>query len=204
MYIAPGTVSSTGFWKLMFVGVILFGAAIAIWYPYQDYSFAPGTAYTNAQFVKITGQRSGGQYYGTPQTVYLEQYRYMVSGKAYYMIQNDKEDTQVGPSYDKTVRLVYKVANPSNARIIYANTLQDDARSNIVAGINFAVVGSILLGLVFVFSRWRKRRQNQVQQVVADQTTSDAENAVKELQAREAAAASSAVDAEAQADKPPF
>lgn len=179
----------------MFAGVILFGAAIAIWYPYQDYSFAPGTAYTNAQFVKITGQRSGGQYYGTPQTVYLEEYRYTVNGKTYYLVQDDKEDTRVGPSYEKTARLVYKIANPSNARIIYADTLQDDARSNILNGIYFAVGGGILLGLVFLFSRWRARARNRVQQVFTDkQTTSDAENAVKELQAREADTASSSVD----------
>jgi hypothetical protein len=188
MYIRPGTVSSSGFWKLMFAAVILFGAAIAIWYPYQDYSFAPGTSYTSAQFVKITGQRSGGQNYGTPQTVYLEQYRYIVNGKTYYLVQNDKEDTQVGPAYDKTVRLVYKTQNPTNARIIYANTLQDDARSNIMNGIYIAVGGSILLGLVFLITRWRARRRNRVEQVSpAEQTiSSDAENAVKELQAREA------------------
>ena len=179
------------------VGLLVMGVLFAAYSVYQDYSFMPGSAYTEGTFVKVTGSQAAYPLNSMRHTNYFGQYRYSVSGRTYFISQTEDEPLDQQPQFDQTINIAYKVASPAKATIVYGGTLPIDARGSIADGLGIGIGGYCLIYLIcapIAAFQTRKRRKVDGQILSTSQIDADAQSAIKELQAREAAQASAPVD----------
>jgi hypothetical protein len=115
--------------------LVLAGLAFASVDTAKDFLFMPGSAVTDAQFIRITHRDPTTKQSNIPRYIYFADYDYKVNGKTYKITQTDTEYQGLNPQFHKTIRVAYKAADPAHAMIIYGRTLFIDARGSIVDGL---------------------------------------------------------------------
>ena len=130
------------------LAILVTGVVLAAFWTYQDYAFLAGAAYTNATFVKVTGSRIVTGLTRGSRIDYFGQYRYNVSGWAYFITQTKDEQQGAPAQFKPTIRIAYKTVKPAQSMIVYGNTLQADAKGSIADGLGLGVAGYCLIYLI--------------------------------------------------------
>jgi hypothetical protein len=132
------------------VAILAVGIGLAVFSSAQDLLFLPGSAMANAQLISVTPSHPNPNptHAAEATTNYRAIYHYQVGGATYSISDKDTETDNTSPGFYPTSRVAYKVSNPSNARIVYAQTLLQAVKGDMANGVVIAIGGYCLCYII--------------------------------------------------------